>query len=131
MVERLRAAIEARNTEELKAASVGAAGPAAGGGAPKRPGRPSAFSTSPDTAVLETVLGMAVRTLRQELDTRGLPTGGSRTDMQKRLLDAMRQVGVCGWREPGEGSWCRGRCMMECGCAAAVGHLLAGAGVKG
>ncbi len=92
MVERLRAAIEARNSEELKAASVGAAGPAAAGGAPRRPGRPAA-AASPDTAVLETVLGMTVRTLRQELDKRGLATGGSRTDMQKRLLDAMRQVG--------------------------------------
>ncbi|GLI67752.1 hypothetical protein VaNZ11_012006, partial [Volvox africanus] len=37
------------------------------------------------------VLGMSLRTLRQELDARLLPTSGSRNELQARLLAALRQ----------------------------------------
>lgn len=38
------------------------------------------------------VLGMSLRSLREELDARGLSTSGSRQELQSRLLSAFRQV---------------------------------------
>ncbi|KAG2489232.1 hypothetical protein HYH03_012254 [Edaphochlamys debaryana] len=39
----------------------------------------------------EAVLGMTLRTLREELDARGLVTSGSKAELQNRLIDALRE----------------------------------------
>ncbi|KXZ44478.1 hypothetical protein GPECTOR_67g318 [Gonium pectorale] len=52
---------------------------------------PASSLAASGAAAAERVLGMSLRTLREELDSRGLPTAGSRGELQTRLIAAMRQ----------------------------------------
>ncbi|EFJ40498.1 hypothetical protein VOLCADRAFT_108127 [Volvox carteri f. nagariensis] len=71
----------------------GAAAGAAGGGAALST-RDAERAERAASARLEVVLGMSVRTLREELDKLGLPTSGDRLELQSRYLAALRKTGT-------------------------------------
>ncbi|GLC36726.1 hypothetical protein PLESTB_000789400 [Pleodorina starrii] len=54
-------------------------------------GGAGALASAAAAAAEQTVLGMTLRTLREELDKRQLPTDGSRNELQARLIAALRK----------------------------------------
>ncbi|GFR50108.1 hypothetical protein Agub_g12256, partial [Astrephomene gubernaculifera] len=101
MVEKLMARVrtlhaarkQARQAEKLHARQERQAermqrqGGAAGAAAEEEEAEASA---APAAAAFDHVLGMTLRSLREELDARGLPTGGGRSELQARLIGALR-----------------------------------------